>query len=88
MQENLFHGINVPAEKIHVPCGTADDIDSEGKHYDEMIAEAGGIDVQILGIGNNGHIAFNEPCDCLLYTSVAFLHQRLVFFLKTVGNIF
>ena len=63
MQENLFHGINVPAEKIHVPCGTADDIDSEGKHYDEMIAEAGGIDVQILGIGNNGHIAFNEPCD-------------------------
>lgn len=63
MQENLFKGINVPAENIHVPCGTAEDIDAEGKRYDAMIAEAGGIDVQILGIGNNGHIAFNEPCD-------------------------
>lgn len=63
MQENLFHGINVPVENIHVPCGTAEDIDNEGKRYDEMIAQAGGIDVQILGIGNNGHIAFNEPCE-------------------------
>lgn len=63
MQENLFKGINVPVENIHVPSGTAEDIDAEGKHYDEMIAQAGGIDVQILGIGNNGHIAFNEPCD-------------------------
>ena len=63
MQENLFKGINVPVENIHVPSGTAEDIDAGGKHYDEMIANAGGIDVQILGIGNNGHIAFNEPCD-------------------------
>lgn len=63
MQKNLFCGININEDAVHVPCGTAEDIDSEGVNYDKMIDAAGGIDVQILGIGNNGHIAFNEPCD-------------------------
>ena len=61
MQKNLFCGININEDAVHVPCGTAEDIDSEGVNYDKMIDAAGGIDVQILGIGNNGHIAFNEP---------------------------
>ncbi len=63
MQENLFKGINVAEENIHVPSGISDDIEKTAKEYDEMIENVGGIDVQILGIGVNGHIAFNEPCD-------------------------
>ncbi len=63
MQKNLFESINLPQTAIHVPCGTAANTEEECRHYDEMITEAGGIDLQILGIGNNGHIAFNEPCD-------------------------
>lgn len=62
MQHNLFYGINVPKENINVPSGTESDIISAGKEYDKKIEKAGGIDLQILGIGINGHIAFNEPC--------------------------
>ena len=63
MQDNLFRHINVPAEKIHVLSGTAKDSEAECRRYEAMIEEAGGIDLQILGIGRNGHIAFNEPDD-------------------------
>ncbi len=62
MQENLFKGINVPTESIHVLNGVAPDAQAECDAYDAAIDAAGGIDLQILGIGNNGHIAFNEPC--------------------------
>lgn len=62
MQENLFKGINVPTENIHVLNGVAPDAQVECDNYDAAIDAAGGIDLQILGIGNNGHIAFNEPC--------------------------
>lgn len=48
-------------ENVHVPEGAADDLDQAGARYDEMIREAGGVDCQILGIGANGHIGFNEP---------------------------
>ena len=61
MMANLFNGINVPHDKIHVPNGMASDFSAEGKAYEAMIDAAGGIDLQILGIGNNGHIGFNEP---------------------------
>ncbi|KZE52170.1 glucosamine-6-phosphate deaminase [Brevibacillus parabrevis] len=61
MQENLFQHINLPAEKTHVPVGDAADLDKECARYEEAIREAGGIDIQVLGIGNNGHIGFNEP---------------------------
>ncbi len=61
MQENLFQHINVPQERIHVLKGTAPDPEQECLDYEEAIRAAGGIDLQILGIGNNGHIAFNEP---------------------------
>ncbi len=63
MQENLFKGINVPTESIHVLNGVAPDAQAECDAYDAAIDAAGGIDLQILGIGNNGHIAFNEPCN-------------------------
>ena len=63
MQDNLFRHINVPTERIHVLSGTASDPAAECVAYEKMIEEAGGIDLQILGIGRNGHIAFNEPAD-------------------------
>ena len=61
MQQNLFQHINVPQENIHVLWGTAPDPQQECRDYEQAIQKAGGIDLQILGIGNNGHIAFNEP---------------------------
>ena len=63
MHENLFSHINVPEERIHVLSGTAPDSEKECADYEKMIDAAGGIDLQILGIGRNGHIAFNEPAD-------------------------
>ena len=61
MQQNLFKQINIPQHAIHVPDGMANDIDAFCDWYEQQIADAGGIDLQILGIGVNGHIAFNEP---------------------------
>jgi len=66
MKENLFSKINVKPENIHIPNGEASDPQSECENYDKCIDEKGGIDLQILGIGQNGHIAFNEP-DATLY---------------------
>ena len=60
MMQNLFQYMDMPEERIHVPSGI--DVSAEAlKGYDEAIAAAGGIDLQLLGIGNNGHIGFNEP---------------------------
>ncbi len=61
MHENLFKHINVPADNIHVPSGTTRNYQAFCDWYERRIAEAGGIDVQVLGIGSDGHIAFNEP---------------------------
>ncbi len=61
MWENLFKHINVDSRFVHIPMGMAKDIDAFCEWYEEKIVEAGGIDLQILGIGANGHIAFNEP---------------------------
>ena len=63
MNENLFSKINIDITKTHVPNGMAEDPEKACKEYDESILAAGGIDLQILGIGQNGHIAFNEPAD-------------------------
>jgi glucosamine-6-phosphate deaminase len=65
MNENLFNHINIKKENTFVPNGLAKDIEEETKNYDRKIDELGGIDIQILGIGNNGHIAFNEPDEIL-----------------------
>lgn len=61
MEQNLFSHVNLRPENIHIPSGIALDMEVAAKTYDKMIEEAGGIDVQVLGIGNNGHIGFNEP---------------------------
>jgi len=61
MNVNLFNHINIPERHIFVPDGMADDIDAHCEWYEEEIKKAGGIDLQVLGIGANGHIAFNEP---------------------------
>src|SRR3989338_98993 len=61
MNDNLFNHINIDKKKTNVPDGMAKDIPAFCKWYEEQILKAGGIDVQLLGIGGNGHIAFNEP---------------------------
>lgn len=61
MQTSLFDHINIDVRNTHVPDGRALDFESYCDHYEKMIREAGGIDLQILGIGTDGHIAFNEP---------------------------
>ncbi|MGB2997154.1 MAG: glucosamine-6-phosphate deaminase [Phycisphaerae bacterium] len=61
MHENLFNHINLRKEAIHVPSGTEADHVASCEKYERQIEEAGGIDLQILGIGSDGHIAFNEP---------------------------
>ncbi len=61
MQENLFRQINIWPCNAHIPNGLATDIAAECARYDRLVAELGGIDLQLLGIGNNGHIGFNEP---------------------------
>lgn len=61
MNHNLFQHINIKEENTHVPNGLAVDMEAECKRYDSLITELGGIDMQLLGIGHNGHIGFNEP---------------------------
>ena len=61
MQENLFDHINVPQGNIHIPNGLAQDVDAECAAYDAAISAAGRLDLQLLGLGANGHIGFNEP---------------------------
>lgn len=63
MHENLFDKIDVKPENINFLDGNAEDCDAESARYAEAIKAAGGIKVQILGIGTNGHIGFNEPAD-------------------------
>jgi len=62
MFDNLFSKVNVKPESVSVPNPASDDLNADCAAYDAAIDAAGGIDLQILGIGNNGHIAFNEPC--------------------------
>ncbi len=61
MDHHFFNHINIPKENIYIPNGMAKDIHEESLAYERKIREYGGIDLQILGIGRNGHIGFNEP---------------------------
>ena len=63
MDSNLFDHINIPEENINFLNGNAENLEEECKAYEERIKKSGGIDIQLLGIGSNGHIAFNEPSD-------------------------
>lgn len=79
MNDELFNHINIELKNTFVPNGKAKDLDRVCKEYDEKIKEAGGIDLQILGIGQNGHIAFNEPARELnAYTSVVDLTESTI----------
>ena len=60
MHRNLFDQIDIPEENTHVPSGLGEDLEAQAREYDEMIAESP-VDIQLLGIGSDGHIAFNEP---------------------------
>lgn len=61
MQTNFFDHINVKPENTNVPNGLAADPEAECARYNQVIADLGGIDIQVLGMGHNGHIGFNEP---------------------------
>lgn len=61
MREHFFSKVNIPASQIHIPDGLAADIPAHCEAYEEAIREAGGIDLQLLGVGSDGHIGFNEP---------------------------
>lgn len=61
MNKNLFEHINIDINKTFVPNGCAEDLKKEGERYDELIESLGGTDIQLLGIGLDGHIGFNEP---------------------------
>ncbi len=64
MNHNLFDHINIDKYRTYVPNGLAEDWQTECDNYDKLISALGGIDLQLLGIGFNGHIGFNEPSDC------------------------
>jgi glucosamine-6-phosphate deaminase len=65
MHENLFKHINIPRQNIYIPSGTTDNYEAFCAWYERRIKECGGIDLQVLGIGSDGHIAFNEPSSSL-----------------------
>ncbi|HET7626976.1 MAG TPA: glucosamine-6-phosphate deaminase [Bacillales bacterium] len=61
MDVHLFRHLDLCSENVHIPNGCAEDLDVECRRYDSLIAKTGGADLQLLGIGRNGHIGFNEP---------------------------
>jgi glucosamine-6-phosphate deaminase len=75
MQQHLFGAVNLPARRINFLDGMESDLDAECARFEAAIRKAGGIDLQILGIGGNGHIGFNEPAASLLADSH---HARLL----------
>lgn len=79
MNTNFFNSINIDINNTFVPSGIAADLDKECKEYDEKIKALGGIDLQLLGIGVDGHIGFNEPDDYFVKnTHVVDLHESTV----------
>lgn len=63
MRHNLFDHINIDLNNTNIPNGMDSDAQRECKRYDELLHSMGGVDLQLLGLGGNGHIGFNEPCD-------------------------
>ena len=79
MEQHLFSRVNIRREASHVPDGCASDLAAEAVAYDEAIRAAGGLDVQLLGIGRNGHIGFNEPGESFVAgTHVVALSQNTI----------
>ncbi|MEE8135302.1 MAG: glucosamine-6-phosphate deaminase [Gemmatimonadales bacterium] len=65
MREHFFQHVNIPPQNINIPSGTTSNYPAFCEWYEQRIAQCGGIDLQILGIGSDGHIAFNEPTSSL-----------------------
>ncbi len=63
MHDNLFDHVNIKPENTHLPDGTKEDAEKECAEYEKLIASLGGQDLQLLGLGHNGHIGFNEPAE-------------------------
>ncbi len=63
MQNNLFKHISIKSENTIIPSGVCEDVEAMCEEYEAKIEEWGGVDMQLLGIGHDGHIGFNEPCD-------------------------
>lgn len=63
MHENLFDKVNIDPASTNLPDGTKEDSDAECARYEALIQSLGGVDLQLLGLGHNGHIGFNEPAD-------------------------
>lgn len=63
MNHNLFDHVNIDKARTHVPNGMVEDAEKECADYEELIKSVGGVDLQLLGLGHNGHIGFNEPAD-------------------------
>ncbi|MDQ0975183.1 glucosamine-6-phosphate deaminase [Neobacillus niacini] len=61
MRQNLFNHLDIHENHTHIPNGAAGDLEQECLRYEQLIKELGGVDLQLLGIGQNGHIGFNEP---------------------------
>lgn len=77
IKTNLIDRINMPIENFNIPNGTAPEVFPECKRYEKLIDHSGGIDLQILGLGVNGHIGFNEPSDIFTpYTYLADLEEE------------
>lgn len=92
MNDNLFTKINIKLENTHVLDGLTADPDKECADYEKAIAAAGGIDMQLLGIGHDGHIGFNEPCgefpgDTHLVTLVPMTLEANARFFKSVDEV-
>ena len=69
MHEHLFDRVNIDPENTNVPNGTEPDADKECERYEKLIESMGGVDIQLLGLGHNGHIGFNEPDSAFAQTT-------------------
>lgn len=79
MNNHLFNHVNIDKEKTFVPSGVNEDTDAECAAYDALVESLGGTDLQLLGIGHDGHIGFNEPDDCFtLATHVVELDEQTI----------
>lgn len=79
MHDNLFNYINIKEENINIPNGMNEDVEAECRNYDQAIKNIDGVDIQVLGIGNNAHIGFNEPADAFVrYTNLVDLKESTI----------